>query len=67
MGGSRGGKGGKSNSFNSMFSIDTMVIMDIIDTLRGMTGIGYDKERELERDEDNFTQDDYDDIGEDYD
>lgn len=44
-----------------------MVIMDIIDTLRGMTGIGYDKERELERDEDNFTQDDYDDIGEDYD
>ena len=50
-----------------MFPIDTMVIMDIIDTLRGMTGIAYDKERELEKDEDGFTQDDYDDIGEDYD
>ena len=56
------GIGGKSNSFNSMFSIDTMVIMEIIDTLRGMTGIGYDKEREKE-----FYDDDLDDYDESYD
>lgn len=62
MGGFRGGKGGKSNSFNGMFPIHTMVIMDIIDTLRGMTGIGYDKEREKE-----FYDDDLDDYNEDYD
>ena len=62
MGGFRGGKGGKSNSFYCMFPIHTMVIMDIIDTLRGMTGIGYDKEREKE-----FYDDDLDDYNEDYD
>lgn len=45
-----------------MFSIDTMVIMDIIDTLRGMTGIAYDKEREKE-----FYDDDLDDYDESYD
>ena len=44
-----------------------MVIIEIIDTLRGMTGIAYDKEREMEEDEDGFTQEDYDNIGEDYD
>lgn len=45
-----------------MFRIDTMVIMEIIDTLRGMTGIGYDKEREKE-----FYDDDLDDYNEDFD
>ena len=45
-----------------MFPIDIMVIMDIIDTLRGMTGISYDKEREKE-----FYDDNLDDYNEDFD
>jgi hypothetical protein len=36
-----------------------MVLMDLIDTLRGMTGIGYDKERERE-----FEDEDLDDFDE---
>jgi len=39
-----------------------MVIMKIIDTLRGMTGIAYDKERERE-----FYDDDLDEFDEDID
>ncbi len=39
-----------------------MVLMEIIDTLRGMTGIGYDKERERE-----FYDDDLDEFDEDID
>ena len=39
-----------------------MVLMDFIDTLRGMTGIGYDKERERE-----FYDDDLDEFDEDID
>lgn len=39
-----------------------MVLMEIIDTLRGMTGIAYDKERERE-----FEDDDLDDYNEDFD
>jgi hypothetical protein len=67
LGGFGGEKGVKHNSFNSNVSMNSMVLMDLIDTLRGMTGIGYDKEREIEEDEDGFTQEDYDNIGEDYD
>ena len=39
-----------------------MVLMEIIDTLRGMTGIAYDKERERE-----FYDDDLDQFDEDID
>jgi len=39
-----------------------MVLMDLIDTLRGMTGISYDKERERE-----FYDDDLDEFDEDID
>ncbi len=39
-----------------------MVLMEIIDTLRGMTGISYDKERERE-----FYDDDLDEFDEDID
>jgi hypothetical protein len=39
-----------------------MVLMEIIDTLRGMTGISYDKEREKE-----FYDDDLDEFNEDID
>ena len=33
-----------------------MVLMDLIDTLRGMTSIGYDKEREREFDNDDLDE-----------
>ena len=67
MGGSKGGIGVKNTNIVLILSKIVMVLMEIIDTLRGMTGIAYDKEREMEEDEDGFTQEDYDNIGEDYD
>ena len=67
MGGFGGEKGVKNTNIVLILSKLVMVIMEIIDTLRGMTGIAYDKEREIEEDEDGFTQEDYDNIGEDYD
>ena len=67
MGGFGGEKGVKNTNIVLILSKLVMVLMEIIDTLRGMTGIGYDKEREMEEDEDGFTQEDYDNIGEDYD
>ena len=35
-----------------MYSVISMVLMEIIDTLRGLTGIAYDKEREFQEDDD---------------
>ena len=67
MGGFGGEKGVKNTNIVLLLTKLVMVLMEIIDTLRGMTGIGYDKEREMEEDEDGFTQEDYDNIGEDYD
>jgi hypothetical protein len=67
LGGFGGEKGVKNTNIVLILSKLVMVLMEIIDTLRGMTGIGYDKEREMEEDEDGFTQEDYDNIGEDYD
>jgi hypothetical protein len=46
----------KHNSFNSNVSMNSMVLMDLIDTLRGMTGIGYDKEREREFEDDDLDE-----------
>jgi hypothetical protein len=67
LGGFGGEKGVKNTNIVLLLTKLVMVLMEIIDTLRGMTGIGYDKEREMEEDEDGFTQEDYDNIGEDYD
>ena len=36
--------------------MNSMVLMDLIDTLRGMTGIGYDKEREREFEDDDLDE-----------
>jgi len=62
LGGSRGEKGVKNTNILVFLSKIVMVLMEIIDTLRGMTGIGYDKERERE-----FYDDDLDEFDEDID
>ena len=36
--------------------MNSMVLMDLIDTLRGMTGISYDKEREREFEDDDLDE-----------
>ena len=62
MGGSGGEKGVKNTNIVLILSKIVMVLMEIIDTLRGMTGIAYDKERERE-----FYDDDLDQFDEDID
>lgn len=62
MGGFGGEKGVKNTNIVLILSKLVMVLMEIIDTLRGMTGIAYDKERERE-----FEDDDLDDYNEDFD
>ncbi len=62
MGGFGGEKGVKNTNILVFLSKIVMVLMEIIDTLRGMTGISYDKERERE-----FYDDDLDEFDEDID
>ena len=62
MGGFGGEKGVKNTNIILLLTKIVMVLMEIIDTLRGMTGIAYDKEREKE-----FYDDDLDDYNEDFD
>ena len=62
MGGFGGEKGVKNTNIVLILSKIVMVLMEIIDTLRGMTGIAYDKERERE-----FYDDDLDQFDEDID
>ena len=62
MGGFGGEKGVKNTNIVAILSKIVMVLMEIIDTLRGMTGIAYDKERERE-----FYDDDLDEFDEDID
>ena len=56
MGGSKGGIGVKNTNIVLILSKIVMVLMEIIDTLRGMTGISYDKEREREFDDDDLDE-----------
>ena len=56
MGGSKGGIGVKNTNIVLILSKIVMVLMEIIDTLRGMTGIAYDKEREREFYDDDLDQ-----------
>jgi hypothetical protein len=62
LGGFGGEKGVKNTNIVLILSKIVMVLMEIIDTLRGMTGIAYDKERERE-----FYDDDLDQFDEDID
>ena len=56
MGGFGGEKGVKNTNIVLILSKIVMVLMEIIDTLRGMTGIAYDKEREREFYDDDLDQ-----------
>ena len=56
MGGSKGGIGVKNTNIVLILTKIVMVLMEIIDTLRGMTGISYDKEREREFDDDDLDE-----------
>ena len=56
MGGFGGEKGVKNTNIVLILSKLVMVLMEIIDTLRGMTGIAYDKEREREFYDDDLDQ-----------
>jgi hypothetical protein len=56
LGGFGGEKGVKNTNIVLILSKIVMVLMEIIDTLRGMTGIAYDKEREREFYDDDLDQ-----------
>jgi hypothetical protein len=56
LGGSKGGIGVKNTNIVLILTKIVMVLMEIIDTLRGMTGISYDKEREREFDDDDLDE-----------